>query len=42
MLMCVFAHSCFIKNPPVGSWDKNPYFFRGVLSKELSSLEFYS
>jgi hypothetical protein len=30
MLMCVFAHSCFIKNPSVGSWETNPCFFRGV------------
>jgi hypothetical protein len=31
--MCVFVHSRFIENPPVGSWDTNPCFFRGVLSQ---------
>jgi hypothetical protein len=29
MLMCVFTHSRFIENPPVGSWDTNPCFFQG-------------
>jgi hypothetical protein len=29
MLMCVFVHSHFIENLPVGSWETNPCFFRG-------------
>jgi hypothetical protein len=29
MLMCAFTHSRFIKNPPVGSWEANNWFFRG-------------
>jgi hypothetical protein len=29
MLMYVFVHSRFIGNPPVGSWEINPCFFRG-------------
>jgi hypothetical protein len=36
MLMCVFVHSCFVENPPVGSWETNPCFFRGVLSQLVS------
>jgi hypothetical protein len=32
--MCVFMHSCFIENPPVGSWETNPCFFWSVLSQE--------
>jgi hypothetical protein len=27
--MCVFVHSRFVENPLVGSWETNPYFFRG-------------
>jgi hypothetical protein len=26
--MCVFAHSCFIENPPIWSWETNPSFLR--------------
>jgi hypothetical protein len=33
MLMCVFVHSRFIENPPVGSWETNLCLFRGVLSQ---------
>jgi hypothetical protein len=29
MLMCVFTHSCFIKNPSAGSWETNPCFSGG-------------
>jgi prolipoprotein diacylglyceryltransferase len=29
MLMCVFAHSFFIENPPVGSWEITPAFLGG-------------
>jgi hypothetical protein len=29
MSMCAFVHSRFIENPLVGSWETNPYFFRG-------------
>jgi hypothetical protein len=36
MLMCVFAHSCFIENPLIGSWETNPYVFRGVMSQLIS------
>jgi hypothetical protein len=32
MLMCVFAHSRFVENPPVESWETNPCLFMGVLS----------
>jgi hypothetical protein len=28
MFMCVFAHSRFVENPPIGSWETNHYFFR--------------
>jgi hypothetical protein len=31
--MCVFVHSRFVENPPVGSWETNPCFFKGVLSQ---------
>jgi hypothetical protein len=37
MLMCVFTHSRFIENLPVGSWETNPCFFRGVLSHPQSN-----
>jgi hypothetical protein len=36
MIMCVFVHSRFVKNPLVGSWETNPYLFRGVLSQLAS------
>jgi hypothetical protein len=36
MLMCVFAHSRFIENPRIGSWETSPCFFRGVLSQLVS------
>jgi hypothetical protein len=36
MLMCVLVHSRFIMNPPVGSWETDPYFFMGVLSQLVS------
>jgi hypothetical protein len=36
VLVCVFVHSHFIENPPVGSWETNPCFFRGVLSHKCS------
>jgi hypothetical protein len=36
MLMCVFMDSRFIENPPIRSWEINPYFFRGVLSQLVS------
>jgi hypothetical protein len=26
--MCVFAHSRFVENPPIWSWEKNPSFLR--------------
>jgi hypothetical protein len=32
MLMCVFIHSHFVENLPIGFWETNPCFFRGVLS----------
>jgi hypothetical protein len=28
MLMCVFAHSRFIENPPIRSWETTPSFLR--------------
>jgi hypothetical protein len=34
MLMCVFAHSRSIENPPIESWEINPCFFRGGLSHQ--------
>jgi hypothetical protein len=34
--MCVFVHSCFVENPPIGSWETNPCFFRGVLSHDTT------
>jgi hypothetical protein len=36
MLICVFVNSRFVDNPPVGSWETNPYFLWGVLSQLLS------
>jgi hypothetical protein len=33
MLMCVFVHSRFVENPPIGSWEINLCFFRWVLSQ---------
>jgi hypothetical protein len=36
MLMCVFTHYRFIENPPVGSWETNSCFLRGVLSQLAS------
>jgi hypothetical protein len=33
--MCVFVHSRFVENPPIGSWETNPCFFSGVLSQVL-------
>jgi hypothetical protein len=36
MLMCLFAHSRFIENRPVASWETNPYLFRGGLSQLVS------
>jgi hypothetical protein len=36
MLMCVFVYSRFIENPSIGSYETNPYFFRGVLSQLVS------
>jgi hypothetical protein len=36
MLMCVFAHSRFIENPPISSWETNPCLFRRVLSQLVS------
>jgi hypothetical protein len=32
MLICMLTHSRFVENRPVGSWETNPCFFRGVLS----------
>jgi hypothetical protein len=26
--LCVFAHSRFVENPPIGSWETNPLFLR--------------
>jgi hypothetical protein len=36
MLMCVFVHPRFIENPPIGSWETNLCFFRGVLLQLVS------
>jgi hypothetical protein len=35
MLMCVFAHSCFIENPSVGSWETNPCFLGGFCHNNI-------
>jgi hypothetical protein len=37
MIICVFVHSCFVENPPVGSWETNPCFFRGGGLSQLAS-----
>jgi hypothetical protein len=36
MLMCMFVHSRFVENPPVGSWETNLCFSGGVLSQLAS------
>jgi hypothetical protein len=33
----VFLHSRFIENPSVGSWETNPYFFKGVLLQKRAN-----
>jgi hypothetical protein len=44
MLMYVFVHSRSVENPPIGSWETNPCFFRGgggslTTSEPLISLD---
>jgi hypothetical protein len=36
MLMCVFAHSRFIENPLIWSWEMNHYFFRGFCHNSVA------
>jgi hypothetical protein len=35
--LCVFAHSRFVENPPIWSWETKPLIFEVVLSQALTT-----
>jgi hypothetical protein len=37
--MCVFAHSRFIENPPIGSWETNPSFLRWFCHNDVALVD---
>jgi hypothetical protein len=38
--LCVFAHSRFVENPPIWSWETNPSFFRWFCHRRARASRF--